>query len=69
MHPEVEYDCENERTPAEQTRGQGLSACDRRVGGLMQKHPKSEEFSQTMLPYRRNHKLKDFCSFGGWVQI
>lgn len=42
MHPEVDYDCENERTSGEQTRGQGLSACDQRVGRVMQKHPKPE---------------------------
>lgn len=33
--PEVDYDCENERTSGEQTLGQGLSACDQRVGRIM----------------------------------
>lgn len=32
VQPEVEYDCENERTSGEHTSVQGLSACDQRVG-------------------------------------
>lgn len=36
LQPEVEYDCENERTPGEHTTATyGLSACDQRVGALV----------------------------------
>lgn len=30
--PEVEYDCENERTSGDDATTPGLSACDQRVG-------------------------------------
>lgn len=32
VQPEVEYDCENERTSGEHTSAHGLAACDLRVG-------------------------------------
>lgn len=36
LQPEVEYDCENERTPGGHTTATyGLSACDQRVGALI----------------------------------